>query len=107
MTYVVYNTKTTEIIEGKNTRSYATIGAAKAAVTRAWKDYIAKINRTGECHSVYEDPQFVYGIAETTHYFCSIEKKVERVNAMTGEKFMESVNTPYYCSPSSETYWSS
>jgi hypothetical protein len=25
---------------------------------------------------------------------------------MNGKKFMESVNTPYYCSPSSETYWS-
>jgi nitrate reductase cytochrome c-type subunit len=31
---------------------------------------------------------------------------VERTNLMTGEKFMESVDTPYYCSPSSETYWS-
>lgn len=31
---------------------------------------------------------------------------VERVNHLTGEKFMEAVDTPYYCSPSSESYWS-
>ncbi len=31
---------------------------------------------------------------------------VERTNLMTGEKFKEAVDTPYYCSPSSETYWS-
>jgi len=31
---------------------------------------------------------------------------VEKTNMMTGEKFMERYDTPYYCSPSSETYWS-
>lgn len=33
-------------------------------------------------------------------------KMVEKTNAMTGEKFMEDEDTPYYLSPSSETYWS-
>ena len=32
---------------------------------------------------------------------------VEKTCAMTGKKFMESITTPYYCSPSSETYWCS
>ena len=31
---------------------------------------------------------------------------VERTNIMTGEKFMEPADLPYFCSPSSETYWS-
>ena len=31
---------------------------------------------------------------------------VEKTNMMTGEKFLERYDTPYYCSPSSETYWS-
>ena len=31
---------------------------------------------------------------------------VERTNAMTGEKFMERYDTPWSCSPASETYWS-
>ena len=34
------------------------------------------------------------------------ETFVTRVNAMTGEKFRERYDAPYYCSPSSETYWS-
>jgi hypothetical protein len=34
------------------------------------------------------------------------ENMVERVNLMTGKKFMERKDTPYFCSPSSETYWS-
>jgi hypothetical protein len=33
-------------------------------------------------------------------------EQVERTNFMTGKKFMESVDTPYFCSPRSETYWS-
>lgn len=32
--------------------------------------------------------------------------EVEKTCARTGRKFMESIATPYYCSPSSETYWS-
>ena len=31
---------------------------------------------------------------------------VERTNMMTGKKFLEAENTPYHCSPSSESYWS-
>ena len=31
---------------------------------------------------------------------------VERTNYMTGEKFMEPADRPYFCSPRSETYWS-
>lgn len=34
------------------------------------------------------------------------ETFVEKVNAMTGEKFQERYDTPWSCSPSSETYWS-
>lgn len=33
------------------------------------------------------------------------EDFVERTNIMTGEKFMEPINRPYFCSPSSETFW--
>lgn len=31
---------------------------------------------------------------------------VERVNVITGEQYQERYDTPYNCSPSSETYWS-
>lgn len=47
-----------------------------------------------------------FSYAEATVYRETIEKMVERTNMMSGEKYMESVNTPIYCSPSSESYWS-
>jgi len=31
---------------------------------------------------------------------------VTRKNMMNGQEFQERYDTPYYCSPSSETYWS-
>jgi hypothetical protein len=34
------------------------------------------------------------------------DRMVTRKNYMTGVEFQERVDTPYYCSPSSETYWS-
>lgn len=34
------------------------------------------------------------------------ETYVTRVSAMNGAEFKERYDTPYYCSPSSETYWS-
>lgn len=38
---------------------------------------------------------------------CSVHPTyVERRHALTGAVFMERYDTPYYCSPSSETYWS-
>ena len=35
------------------------------------------------------------------------ETYVEKRNLMTGELYKERYDTPYSCSPSSETYWSS
>ena len=32
---------------------------------------------------------------------------VTKKNLMSGKEFQERYDTPYYCSPSSETYWSS
>ena len=34
------------------------------------------------------------------------ETYVTRTNMMSGQEFQERYDTPYYCSPSSETYWS-
>ena len=31
---------------------------------------------------------------------------VEKTNMMGGGKFLERYDTPYYCSPASESYWS-
>lgn len=114
MTYVIFKKATTEIVENPRTRvsKYKSMSAARAAVTRYSKQYQKRAGseiRNGRYYEEYrmdKDPQFIYAIAEFAHYVENIERQVERVNLMTGEKYLESINTPNYCSPSSETYWS-
>src|SRR5262245_54997507 len=48
-----------------------------------------------------------YGWCSVGHYRERVVRMVERTNFMSGKKFMEPSNTPGFCSPSSETYWSS
>ena len=78
------------VTDGPNkTRAYNTFGAAKATRTRLCNKAGWDVNELD--------------IVDTKTYR---PKMVERTNLMTGKKFQEDVNTPYYCSPSSETYWS-
>ena len=106
--YYIYEKSTTYII-GKPDRngvarpdhrqSYKTMSAAKAGLTRIIKAE----------NLLPSDPnygEFRYAIAEAGNFHTFIEKSVEKTNMMSGKKFMEKANTPYYCSPSSETYWS-
>jgi len=78
------------VSDGPNrTRSYKTFGAARATRTRlcrksGWS--------AGELN-----------IIDTRFYKPHM---VTRKNLMSGVEFQEDVNTPYFCSPSSETYWS-
>jgi hypothetical protein len=99
MAYVIYNNETAKILGGAN-KSYKTMAAAKAAISRLRKTVpVSELNTD-------RDPLFVYAIAEINYFYESIDQTVERVNLMTGKTFRESVNTPSYCSPSSESYWS-
>ena len=44
---------------------------------------------------------------ETKGYrFEIFETYVTKKNLLNGQEFQERYDTPYYCSPSSETYWS-
>lgn len=99
MAYVIYHNETTKILGGHN-KSYKTLGAAKAAITRLQNKIPVSDMGTER------DPVFTHSIAEINHFYETIEKTVERTNLMSGKTFRESVNTPYYCSPSSESYWS-
>lgn len=47
-----------------------------------------------------------YGVAHVDHYRTSVVRKVIRTNLLSGQEFTEDSNTPGYCSPSSEAYWS-
>jgi len=61
---------------------------------------------TGKLGNEPDAPQFTMAIAESEYYARNIEKTVTRVNMMSGAEYTESVNTPLFMSPSSETYWS-
>ena len=98
MSFVIYHKETTQIYTytrrnpWRRVESYATMPAAKAAFTR--------LAKKGEVN----DREWT--IADQSLFHELIEKQVVRRNLITGAEFTEPANTPYYCSPSSETYWS-
>jgi len=95
MSYVVFEKATTRFAgkKGKyNDPIFPTMAAAKSHMTRLVKSgkYTAE----------------EIAVADYSYYHDEIEAIVERTNLMSGQKFYERINVPYYCSPSSETYWS-
>jgi hypothetical protein len=90
MFYIIAKATGFIVTDGPNrTRAYKTFGAAQATRTRLCRKAgwtVSELN-----------------IVDTKHYQ---PRMVERTNIMSGQKFQEDVNTPYFCSPSSETYWS-
>jgi len=88
------------LVRPDHRQSYKTMAAAKAALTRMSKRY-----RADMLDSV-NDPLFRYGIAEAEYFHKTIEKSRTRKNMMNGAEYTESVNTPGYMSPASESYWS-
>lgn len=101
MTYVVYDTASTRIVTEKfyGREFYMTEAAAKSARTRI----LRKGKRVNGRQVMYKPEDLA--VAESGYYGKNIVKMVERVNLMSGKKYMESVNTPNYCSPASEAYW--
>ena len=81
-------------------KSYKTMSAAQAALTRMSKRYRADLKDS------VNDPQYRYGIAEAEYFHTSIERSRTRTNMMSNTLYTESVNTPSYMSPASEAYWS-
>lgn len=92
--YVVYDIKSTALITKRafGRGSYKTLAAAKAARTRLIR------RQKFSCNDL--------AVANSEYYINHIKKMVERTNLLTGKKYMEDVNTPACCSPSSEAYWS-
>ena len=81
-------------------KSYKTMAAAGAALTRMSKRYRADLLET------VNDPQYRFGVAEANYFHTSIEKSRTVKNMMNGAPIQETVNTPGYMSPRSEAYWS-
>ena len=107
MGYIVYHKASTAIPVTLRNKVYKTHGAAQAWITRqskAWfnDDYTANYPNVDRS----EDPVYQYAIAEVEYYRKHIERTVKRVNLMSGVEYEESINTPSYMSPASESYWS-
>lgn len=84
--YIVYEVNST-----KRFKAFPTIGGARISAAFANKRASGRES---------------YAVASVEDFESNVVKMVEKVNMMTGEKYMERSDTPYYCSPSSETYWS-
>ena len=92
MAFVIYNKDTTLLL---NRTMYKT-AAAKRGLTMA-------------CKEAYKSGVSIYGkfkIAEASVFFKSIEKTETKRNLLSDKEFVQPVNTPLCCDPSSETYWS-
>ena len=100
-TYIMgkMNSRTGEV-RPDHRKSYKTMSAASAALTRMSKRY-----RADMLESV-NDPQYRYAVAEANYFHTSIEKSRTVKNMMNGADIVETVNTPGYMSPRSEAYWS-
>ena len=128
--YVIYRTDTTEIVSEKD---YSYTGQihkqeshAKASLTRIKKKFaeglknkkpygtfkfeglgIHENGKTGrQAEGELTGEMIDMKIINTDTYFNNIEAQEEVTNMMSGKKFKQSVNTPNFMSPSSETYWS-
>ena len=88
------------LVRPDHRQSYKTMAAAKAALTRMSKRYRADLLES------VNDPLYRYGIAEAEYFHKTIEKSRTVKNLMDGTPFTETVNTPGYMSPRSESYWS-
>ena len=90
MFYIVAKATGLIVTDGPNrTRAYKTQGAAQATRTRLCRKAGWSVDQLNIVARALYQPRMV-----------------ERTNIMSGQKFMEDVNTPYACSPSSESYWS-
>ena len=89
--WYIYDVATSRILGRGYGDNWKTEAAAKAAMTR--------MRKKGEDVSGL-------AIADSLTYHANIENQGTRRNMMTGKTFSESVNTPNYCSPASEAYWS-
>lgn len=130
MSFVIYRTDTTQIVSEKRYKwsgqIHKTEGHAKASLTRIKKKF-AEGFKNQKPHqgfrfeglgvrdngdNGYRSEGKLTGelvemkIVDLETYRKSIEAQVEQTNLLTGKKFKESVNTPHFCSPSSEAYFS-
>lgn len=90
MRYVIFH-KDSTLLLGKRD-GYATERAAKAGMTRECGKHLLDLAQ--------------YDVAEAKHFAQHIEKTKTVKNLISGKDVVIPVNTPHYCDPSCESYWS-
>jgi len=90
MKYLIVNTETGIFfsVKTRHVGCWKTRFGSKGAATR-----VMNANNLHDTHDVVRGDEYE-------------PRMVERVNLMSGKKYMEDVNTPRFCSPASEAYWS-
>jgi hypothetical protein len=128
--FVIYRTDTTEIVSEKryaySGQIHKTEGHAKASLTRIKKKFaegfanqkpystfrfedlgLHENGKSGrQAEGALTGELVEMKIVDLETYRNEIEAQEEVTNMMTGKKFKQSVNTPGFMSPSSESYWS-
>jgi len=104
MSYVIVNVDTNKAFSLRSypKNVYPTERGAKGMCTRL-NTTVSMDHATGEKLRMYTEQWKVMPLAE---YNAIPVKMVERINMMSGLPYMEAEDTPNYCSPASETYWS-
>ena len=101
-TYIMGKTDRNGVTRPDHRKSYKSIGAAKAALTRICK--AEGLMPTDPNYAEYR-----YGIAASAFFHQNIEKSRTVYSIMDQAKekpITERVNMPSHCSPASESYWS-
>lgn len=95
MSYVIVNVGTERLYRKPGhfcDAIYETESGAKGSCTRLNKEY----GNVGQWKVIpAEDYHTLYPV-----------KMVERINLLSGKPYMEAEDTPNFCSPASEAYWS-
>lgn len=95
MSYVVFQKSDTRYAGKKGRYNDPIFGSLAAA-----KAHMSRLVKSGKFAADE------IAVADSDYYHDHIEAIVPRKNLMSGKTFFERINTPHYCSPSSETYWS-
>ena len=113
MSYVIVNAENYRLLSQGGT-PFNTAGGAKRSLTSLIKkmaarkaEYTERYGADGFDNNTGNQLEFLKGcVVMSLAEFEANEPMVERINLMSGEPYMERLNTPPYLSPASETYWS-
>lgn len=103
MAYVIYSISGAYRV-GPTENGHPHSGYAKAYKTRG------AALRTMRSFNARVAPDLIgpgpYGVTSSEDFHARVARQVTKVNLMSGKEYQESSDTPGYCSPSSEAYWS-